>query len=85
MLFFVVATPVISLYRHALITGAKYMCKISFACSQIGRVKIECDGTRAETRFGLPAKRTSPFMSVGLAVQSTAGSRVVRISAGNAG
>ena len=25
-------------------------------------VKTECNGTRAESRFGLPAKRTSPFM-----------------------
>src|SRR5215467_11755747 len=26
------------------------------------RVNTECSGTRAESRFGLPAKRTSPFM-----------------------
>src|SRR5215510_1637381 len=26
------------------------------------RVKMECNDTRAESRFGLPAKRTSPFM-----------------------
>jgi len=38
------------------------------------------DGTRAETRFVLPAKRTSPFKTAGVSVQSTAGSRVVRIS-----
>ena len=38
------------------------------------------DGTRAETRFGLSAKRTSPFKSAGVSVQSTAGSREVRIS-----
>ena len=38
------------------------------------------DGTRAETRFGLSAKRTSPFKSAGVSVQSTAGSRGVRIS-----
>ena len=38
------------------------------------------DGTRAETRFGLSAKRTSPFKSVGVSVQSTTGSRGVRIS-----
>jgi len=50
-----------------------------------GRVKTECDGTRAETRFGLPAKRTSPFISAGLSVQSAAGSRGVRISGSNAG
>jgi len=32
---------------------------------EFGRVKTECDGTSAETRFGLPAKRTSPFTSAG--------------------
>ena len=47
-------------------------------------VKTECDGTRAETRFGLPAKRTSPFISAGVSVQSAAGSRGVRISGSNA-
>ena len=36
------------------------------------------DGTRAETRFGLSAKRTSPFKSAGVSVQSTTGSRGVR-------
>ena len=46
---------------------------------------MECDGTRAETRFGLPAKWTSPFISVGLSVQSAAGSRGVRISGSNDG
>ena len=35
--------------------------------------------------FLLPAKRTSPFTSAGASVQSTAGSRVVRISGSNAG
>ena len=43
------------------------------------------DGTRAETRFRLSPKRTSPFKSVGASVQSTAGSRGVRISFSNAG
>ena len=38
------------------------------------------DGTRAETTFGLSAKRTSPFKSAGVSVQSTDGSRGVRIS-----
>ena len=50
-----------------------------------GRVETECDGTRAETRFGLPAKRTSPFISAGVSVQSAAGSRGVRISGSNVG
>ena len=50
-----------------------------------GRAETERDGTRAESRFGFPAKRTSPFISAGLSVQSAAGSRGVRISGSNAG
>ena len=52
---------------------------------QRGIGQLKCDGTRAETRFGLPVKRTSPFKSVGASVQSTTGSRGVRISGSNAG
>jgi len=48
-------------------------------------VRLKCDGTRAETRFRLSAKRTSPFKSAGTSVQSTTGSRGVRISGSNAG
>jgi len=44
---------------------------------------FESDGTRAETRFGLSAKRTSPFKLAGGSVHSTAGSRGVRISSSN--
>ena len=47
--------------------------------------RAERDGTRAETRFRLSLKRTSPFKPVGASVQSTAGSRGVRISLSNAG
>ena len=47
------------------------------------RLRLKCDGTRAETRFRLSAKRTSPFKSVGASVQSTTGSRGVRISGSN--
>jgi hypothetical protein len=43
------------------------------------------DGTRAETGFRLSPKRTSPFKSAGASVQSTAGSRGVRITLSNAG
>ena len=50
-----------------------------------GRLRLKCDGTRAETRFCLSAKRTSPFKSAGALVQSTTGSRSVRISGSNAG
>ena len=50
-----------------------------------GIARAERDGTRAETRFRLSPKLTSPFKSVGASVQSTAGSRGVRISYSNAG
>ena len=49
------------------------------------RLRLKCDGTRAETRFRVSAKRTSPFKSAGASVQSTTGSRGVRISGVNAG
>ena len=51
----------------------------------VGIARAERDGTRTETRFRLPSKRTSPFKSVGSSVQSTAGSKGVRISLSNAG
>ena len=50
-----------------------------------GRLRLKCDGTRAETKFRLSAKRTSQFKSAGASVQSTTGSRGVRISGSNAG
>jgi len=55
--------------------------KISLKCS----AHLKCDGTRAETRFGLSAKETSPFKLAGEggSVQSTTGSRGVRISGSN--
>jgi hypothetical protein len=49
------------------------------------RLHLKCDGTRADTRSGLSAKRTSPFKSAGASVQSTPGSRGVRISGSNLG
>jgi len=51
----------------------------------IGRLRLKRDGTRAETRFRLSPKRTSPFKSAGASVQSNADSRGVRISVSNAG
>jgi len=48
-------------------------------------MRLKCNGTRAETRFRLSAKRTSPFKSAGESVQSTTGSRGVHISGSNAG
>jgi hypothetical protein len=49
------------------------------------RLRLKCDGTRAEIRFRLSAKRTSPFKSARASVQLTASSRGVRISGSNAG
>jgi hypothetical protein len=49
------------------------------------RGQLKCDGTRAETRFRVSAKRTSPFKSAGMSVQSITGRRGVRISGSNAG
>jgi len=51
----------------------------------VPRGQLKCDGTRSETRFLLSAKRTSPFKSVGESVQSTTGSRGVRIEVSNVG
>jgi len=45
--------------------------------------KVKRDGTRAETRFGLSAKRMSPFKLAGGLVQSTTGSQGVHISGSN--
>ena len=49
------------------------------------RGQLKCDGTRAETRFRLSAKRRSPLKSAGASVHSTTGSRGVPISGSNAG
>jgi len=46
---------------------------------------LKCDGTHAETRFRLSAKRTSPFKSAGASFQLTTGSQDVHISGSNAG
>jgi hypothetical protein len=56
--------------------------ELSFVCV---RGQLKCDGTRAETRFRLSAKRTSPFKSEGASVQSTTGRRAVRIRGSNVG
>ena len=59
--------------------------QVSLQCNiaKCSRARLKRDGTCAETRFGLSAKRTSPFKSAGVSVQSTAGSRGVRISGSN--
>ena len=52
---------------------------------QRSRQRLKCDGTRAETKFRLSTKWTSPFKSAGASVQSTTDRRGVRISDTNAG
>ena len=54
-------------------------------CKFGGRLHLKSDGTCAETRFSLSPKRTTQFKSAGASVQSTTGSRGVRISGSNAG
>ena len=72
-----------SAWQRFLAGGSQTCCICK--CTSIGRVQLKCDGTSTETRFRLSAKSTSPFKSAGASVQSTASSRVVRISGSNAG
>ena len=64
-------------------TAAKYLLR--YVAAHTGRVRSKRYGTRTETRFRLSPKRTGPFKSAGVSVQSTAESRGVRISISNAG
>ena len=63
----------------------RYTCGQILAGNKIVRGRLKCDGTQAETRLRLSAKRTSPFKSAGASVQPSTGSRRVRISGSNAG
>jgi len=68
--------------------GTKQMNTYSYTADCVhvmGRLRLKCDGTRAETRFCLSAKRTSIFKSAEASDQSTTGSQGVRISGSNAG
>jgi len=70
--------------RHGLWTPPSILfneCRMLYP----GSVHLKCDGTRAETRFSLSTKRTSPVKSAGTSVQPITGSRGVRISGSNAG
>ena len=58
---------------------------LAYSLNQLVRLLLKCDGTRAETRFRLSAKRTSPLKSAGASVQSTTGSRGAPISGSNVG
>jgi hypothetical protein len=42
-----------------------YLQALPSADTSAFRLRLKCDGTRAETRFRLSAKRTSPFKSAG--------------------
>ena len=69
-----------SQFAHVLYGLQNYISR-SALC--LGRLRLKCDGTCAETRFRLSAKWKSPFQSAGASVQSTTGSRVVSISDSN--
>ena len=58
---------------------------LSLSETTVITLRLKCDCTRAETRFRLSAKRTSPFKAAGLSVQSTTVNRDVCISGSNAG
>jgi hypothetical protein len=69
-------------YVHESLRGSK----MNMPCyAYFTRLRLKCDGARAETSFRLSAKRTSPFESAGASVQSITGSRGVRIGGCNAG
>ena len=42
------------------------LCGVSSSSKGSSRLRLKCDGTRAEARFRLSAKRTSPFKSAGV-------------------
>jgi len=78
----------LALQRYGIVhflTNNKNKLKLKITQKEAVRVKTECGGTRTETRFGLSAKWTSPFLSAGVSVQSAAGSRSMCIGGSNAG
>ena len=70
-----------SIYHHLVPTRWSLLLYTISIC----RLRLTYNGTRAENRFRLSAKQTSPFKSAGASVQSTTGRRAVRISGSNAG
>jgi len=80
--------------EHTEVLNLKFTCGlkacyvlITVSCTAIttffplgGRLRLKCDGTRAETRFPLSPKWTSPLKSPGASVQSTNGRRAMHIS-----
>ena len=75
------------LWQYRLLVTARllYMFRTLSASIISSIARAERDGTGAEIRFRLSQKRTSPIKSAGASVQSTAGSRGVRISLSIAG
>ena len=71
--------------RTYLLSGHTMALGSTQPLTEMSRLRLICDGTRAETKFCLSAKRTTPFKSAGASVQLTAGSRGVRISGSNPG
>ena len=58
---------------HIINTGYKNQLtlpSVRQSAIQRGRARLKCDGTHAETRFGISAQRTSPFKSAGGGVSS---------------
>jgi len=66
-------------------SGGKRCIHMEKSRCSCNRGQLKCDGTWAETRFCLSAKRMSPFKSAGVSVQLTTGSQGLRISGSNAG
>jgi len=68
------------------VSAPRMVSRVKYAVRSVQcRLCLKCDGTRAEPRFSLSTKRTSPFKPAGASVQSTTGSRGVRISGSSAG
>jgi hypothetical protein len=65
--------------KLSLTTTLFYRYKLHVSAND-NTLRLKCDGTRAETKFLLSAKRTSQFKSAGVSVHSTTGRRGVRIS-----
>jgi hypothetical protein len=77
----VLCTVLNSWSQFHLVPDSKHVAvSLSHIPVAVSRLRLKCDGTREETRFHLSPKRTSPFKSAGVSVQSTAGRRAVHIS-----
>jgi len=71
--------------RNRILVTVSRESEDSFGTHVTSRMRLKCNGTRAETRFRLSVKRASRLNRQGASVESTTGSRGVRISGSNAG